>query len=52
LDDDALDAEDRAELAQIVIDINMAQANRDKKRLDELSDELLELLFDLESEEE
>jgi len=52
LDGEALDAEDRAELAQIVIDINMAQANRDQKRLDELSDELLELLFDLESEEE
>jgi molecular chaperone DnaK len=49
LDGDALEAEDRAELARLVIDINMAQANRDKKRLDELTDELLELLFDLES---
>ena len=52
LDGDALDAEDRAELAQLVIDINMAQANRDQKRLDQLSDDLLELLFDLESDEE
>jgi len=52
LDGDTLDAEDRAELAQLVIDINMAQANRDEKRLDQLSDDLLELLFDLESDEE
>lgn len=52
LDSDTLDPADRAELAQLIIDINMAQANRDKKRLDALSDELLELLFDLESDAE
>ena len=52
LDGDTLDADDRAELTQLVIDINMAQANRDEKRLDQLSDDLLELLFDLESDEE
>ena len=50
LDGDTLDADDRAELTQLVIDINMAQANRDEKRLDQLSDDLLELLFDLESD--
>ncbi len=52
LDDDTLLPEDRAELAQLVIDINMAQANRDRRRLDELSDELLEVLFDLENDED
>jgi molecular chaperone DnaK len=49
LDGDALEPEDRADLAQLVIDIRVAQADRNKKSLDALSDELLDLLFDLES---
>ncbi|HOT92211.1 MAG TPA: Hsp70 family protein [Anaerolineae bacterium] len=52
LDGNTLAPDDRAALAQLLIDISIAQADRDKKRLDMLSDELLEMLFDLESEDE
>lgn len=48
LDGDTLAADDRAELAQLIIDIRIAQANRNAQRLEELSDALLDLLFDLE----
>lgn len=49
LDSHALEPDDHDTLAQIVIDIRVAQADRDKARLDTLADELLDLLFDLES---
>ncbi len=52
LDGNTLDPDDRAALAQLLINISIAQADRDKKRLDALSDELLEMLFDLESDAE
>ncbi|HOU12741.1 MAG TPA: Hsp70 family protein [Anaerolineae bacterium] len=52
LDSGTLAPDSRAVLAQMVIDISMAQADRDKKRLDALSDDLLEMLFDLESDAE
>jgi len=52
LDDDDLAPEDRAELEEIIDDIQTAQAAGDAALVEELGEDLLDVLFDLEADDE
>ena len=50
LDNDGLEPEDRAKLEELVTDVQAAQDAGDTPRVEELLEELLDLLFDLETD--
>jgi len=50
LDSSELEPEDRAELEELITDVDAAQAAGDASRVGELLEELLDLLFDLEED--
>ena len=50
LDGDELGPEDRGELERLIADIRVAEAAGDAERVEEVQEELLDLLFDLESD--
>ena len=52
LDDDDLAPEDQAELKEIIDDIQTAQAAGDAELVEELGEDLLDVLFDLEADDE